>query len=228
MATIDEHASRARDAISRAENEREEYLGLVAVAHALLALRKLDSGEAVPLCPVHEQIDKRGTLEMEISGLNCLACTLQERVELLALLAPFADGKKDSVTVLREAVEFYATHHGEGRVVVSYPATQDIKMGKIIPLYDERDNYNPQGRDVDPKFAAGWNAAADAVKTELEELQNAKDYIAESDTACQTTLKDLGLTWQHLGVPTTVDRLAREIKTLRAASYRSHTYEDAR
>lgn len=79
---------------------------------------------AAPLCPVHKRIDERGTLEMEIGGLNCLACTLQERVELLALLAPFADGSKDSVTVLREVAEFWTTHHGEGRVVASYPATQ--------------------------------------------------------------------------------------------------------
>lgn len=34
-----------------------------------------------PLCPVHKRIDELGTLEMQIGGLNCLACTLQERVE---------------------------------------------------------------------------------------------------------------------------------------------------
>lgn len=44
------------------------------------------------------------------------------------------------------------------------------------------------------------------------------DYINESDGVCQRTLKDLGLTWIHLGMPTTVERLAREIKTLRAGS----------
>lgn len=47
------------------------------------------------------------------------------------------------------------------------------------------------------------------------ELQNAKDYIAESDRACQKALKDLGLTWIHLGIPTTCERLAQEVDTAR-------------
>ncbi len=57
-----------------------------------------------PLCPVHQQIEDSRGLEMPIGGLNCLACTLHERVELLGLLAPFADGSADSVTTLRKVI----------------------------------------------------------------------------------------------------------------------------
>jgi hypothetical protein len=41
-----------------------------------------------------------------------------------------------------------------------------IKLEKIVPQYDERDNYNPKGRDVNPMFAAGWNAAVDTLTIE--------------------------------------------------------------
>lgn len=46
---------------------------------------------------------------------------------------------------------------------------------KIVPLYDERDNYNPKGRDIDPRFAAGWNAAIDAIndRMAIERLRSA-------------------------------------------------------
>lgn len=40
-------------------------------------------------------------------------------------------------------------------------------LEKVVPLYDERDNYNPKGRDVNPMFAAGWNAAIDAMNSPL-------------------------------------------------------------
>jgi len=78
-----------------------------------------------PLCPIHQMLDDSGTLECEIGGNNCVACSLNERAELLALLAPFAakDGSEDTLTVLRRLTDFYGTHQGEGRVVVSYPAS---------------------------------------------------------------------------------------------------------
>lgn len=83
-------------------------------------------GEPVPLCPIHKQIEDRGNLEMTIGGLGCVACSLTEREELLALLAPFAPegGTEDSLAVMRRVTEFYDTHKGSGRVVVSYPAPQ--------------------------------------------------------------------------------------------------------
>jgi hypothetical protein len=28
-----------------------------------------------------------------------------------------------------------------------------------VPLYDQFDNFHPSGKDIDPKFASGWNAA---------------------------------------------------------------------
>lgn len=80
-----------------------------------------------PLCAVHQRLEDIGALECEV-GNDCVACSLNERCELLALIGPFAaDGNtEDSVTVLRRVAEFYATHVGDDRVVVSYPATASL------------------------------------------------------------------------------------------------------
>lgn len=83
-----------------------------------------DAGEGIPLCPLHQSLEDRGKLEVAIGALGCMACSLNERVELLNILAPCADGTKDSTTVAREVVDFWLTHYGENRVVVSYPAKQ--------------------------------------------------------------------------------------------------------
>jgi len=79
--------------------------------------------KATPLCPVHQHLEDSDKLECEIGGNNCVACSLNERAELLKLLAPFAakNGSEDSLTVMRRVVDFYDTHSGENRVVVSYP-----------------------------------------------------------------------------------------------------------
>lgn len=79
--------------------------------------------EGHPLCDIHQRLENAGSLECEI-GNDCVACSLNERRELLELLAPFAaeGNTEDSVTVLRRVVQVYATHAGEGRVIVSYPA----------------------------------------------------------------------------------------------------------
>jgi hypothetical protein len=72
-----------------------------------------DSGNVSgPLCPVHQRVEDLNQLEVPIGGLGCVACTLNERVELLQILAPCApsDQSKGSVTVLREVVDFYQTH----------------------------------------------------------------------------------------------------------------------
>lgn len=76
-----------------------------------------------PLCEVHQRLEDADALECEI-GNDCVACSLNERRELLGLIAPYAaEGNiEDSVTVLRRVAEFYETHVGEGRVIVSYPA----------------------------------------------------------------------------------------------------------
>lgn len=78
----------------------------------------------VPLCPIHQSLEDRGQLEVEIAANNCTACSLNERKALLDLLAPFAadHGSEDSLTVMRRLADFYATHAGDNRVVVSYPA----------------------------------------------------------------------------------------------------------
>lgn len=79
--------------------------------------------DELALCPVHKRLDSAGTLECEV-GNDCVACSLNERGELLQIIAPFAaeGNTEDSVTVMRRVVDFYATHVGEGRVVASYPA----------------------------------------------------------------------------------------------------------
>lgn len=80
-------------------------------------------GDPAPLCAVHQRLEDAGNLECEI-GNDCVACSLNERRELLRAIAPFAaeGNTEDSVTVLRRVVEFYETHVGEGRVIVSYRA----------------------------------------------------------------------------------------------------------
>jgi hypothetical protein len=77
-----------------------------------------------PLCPVHQRLEDSNRLQCEIGGNNCVACSLNERAELLRLLAPFAvqDRSEDSLTVMQRVIDFYNTHSGENRVVVSYPA----------------------------------------------------------------------------------------------------------
>lgn len=56
-----------------------------------------------PLCPIHAKLDREDKLEVEYSN-RCVACSLNERTELLRILAPLApeDQSKDSVTVLTE------------------------------------------------------------------------------------------------------------------------------
>lgn len=63
-----------------------------------------DSREAVPLCPVHRQVDNAGHLEV-FYGNACVACSLNERAELLKLLEPFADGTRASTEVLHDVFE---------------------------------------------------------------------------------------------------------------------------
>lgn len=89
----------------------------------------LDAPE-MPLCPVHKRLNESGVLGTLGCGLElqysngCVACSLNERQELLDTLARFApeDESEDSIAVLRKLAEFWDTHQGEGRVVVSYPA----------------------------------------------------------------------------------------------------------
>lgn len=91
------------------------------------ALREVErlQGEkdATPLCPLHQSLENRGKLEVTYGNL-CIACSLNEREALLDLLAPLAprDGSADSLNVMRKVIEFWETHQGENRVVVSYPA----------------------------------------------------------------------------------------------------------
>lgn len=78
---------------------------------------RVEKDAATPLCPIHKRIADRGKLEMSIGALNCVACSLGEREELLNLLAPLADGSKDSTTALREIVEFWDERNYEDRIM---------------------------------------------------------------------------------------------------------------
>lgn len=88
--------------------------------------------EKTPLCLLHKRLEDRNALEV-VYGNDCIACSLNERQELLELLAPLApqDAEADSVTVMRKVIEFWNTHQGEKRVVVSYPVP-DIDGGRQL------------------------------------------------------------------------------------------------
>jgi hypothetical protein len=60
---------------------------------------------AKPMCPLHRRIEDKGDMDLEI-GNDCLACSLNERAELLATLAAgtAADGNIDSVSALTALV----------------------------------------------------------------------------------------------------------------------------
>lgn len=61
------------------------------------------SGE-MPLCPVHRAIENRGEVEL-VYGNGCVACSLNERTELLEILASALPPKDtDSVTFLRQVM----------------------------------------------------------------------------------------------------------------------------
>lgn len=59
-----------------------------------------------PLCPLHQSLEDRDRLEVEY-GNRCVACSLNERIELLTLLVELepAEGRTDSVGFLREVID---------------------------------------------------------------------------------------------------------------------------
>lgn len=60
--------------------------------------------ETLPLCTIHLRMENRGTLEA-VYGNHCVACSLNERVELLNTLAgDNPPTRTDSVTFLRELI----------------------------------------------------------------------------------------------------------------------------
>jgi hypothetical protein len=108
--------------------ERSIRDGIVAGLRALPPVARVSE---TPLCPMHEHLESLGKLEVEIGGMNCLACTLHERVELLGLLANCEGVNSDSVIAMSEVVDFWFTHHGENRVVVSYPAPEGDEVARV-------------------------------------------------------------------------------------------------
>jgi hypothetical protein len=72
---------------------------------------------SMPLCEGHARIDKRGMLVLEV-GNNCVACSLNERTELLVMLAPFIpEGGADSVATLQTVLSGYAAALEAGKAV---------------------------------------------------------------------------------------------------------------
>lgn len=104
---------------------------IVSIVEAELTAGAFAEGQ--PLCPVHQSLEDRGKLEV-VYGNECIACSLNERVELLNILTPAApqDGSADTVTVLRNVMDFWNTHQGENRVVVSYPAPAPTASAKCV------------------------------------------------------------------------------------------------
>lgn len=66
-----------------------------------------------PLCAGHRRLDEAGNLELRF-GNDCVACSLNERAELLELLSKVADNDVDSVTALAKMVQFiFAAKEGK-------------------------------------------------------------------------------------------------------------------
>ena len=89
---------------------------------------------AQPLCAVHKSLEDRNALEVEISGMNCVACSLNERAELLKLLTPFAapDGSKDSLQVVQGLIGALHDTLAEGEIstLLWLKSRGDIQEGK--------------------------------------------------------------------------------------------------
>ncbi len=85
--------------------------------------------ETEGLCAVHKRLEKLNKLEVPVSKLGCVACSLNEREELLLILEPCAppDQSKDSTTVLRELVDFWQTHHSERPEGVGAQTAKDFR-----------------------------------------------------------------------------------------------------
>lgn len=63
--------------------------------------------ETVPLCAVHQRLEDSNELEISF-GNGCVACSLNERIELLDVLAPFANlSKGDSVDTAKALAAAY-------------------------------------------------------------------------------------------------------------------------
>lgn len=63
-----------------------------------------NTDEKMPLCAVHDQLDQTGDLILAY-GNKCVACSLNERQELLNLIAEFIDPFADAVTCLKRLLE---------------------------------------------------------------------------------------------------------------------------
>lgn len=70
---------------------------------AELKVTIMHGSDDVPLCDVHARLDKEGALVLAVTN-NCVACALNERAELIDVLATVGDPKLDSVSTLREVI----------------------------------------------------------------------------------------------------------------------------
>ena len=92
---------------------------------------------AMPLCPVHKRLEESDNLEVEIGGLNCVACSLNERSEMLKVLAPLAppDHSLDSIGVLRSAIGYL----GAGNPWADFLHHRK----RVLHYFHEQDNESP-------------------------------------------------------------------------------------
>lgn len=88
------------------------------------------SEQQMPLCAVHESLDKSDELVLHI-GNGCVACSLNERNELLEMLTPFADG--DSVQSLFRLIEKHTA-------LVAVAEAAEKTLSRTVRLFDTAGN----------------------------------------------------------------------------------------
>lgn len=174
-----------------------------------------ERAESVPLCPVHEHLDKAGNLEMVIGGLNCVACSLAEREHLLESLAPFAPKHptEDSLTVMRRVADFYETHYSEGRIVVSYPAPApnasppssigekaagicaEMARDAATTAAKHASHFRESGNDIDANLKDRYEAKAEALR-EAERRIALVEFATTTPSLCEWAYNDGDDFWQ--------------------------------
>jgi hypothetical protein len=94
--------------------------------------QSVEKTEAMPLCPIHAELDRKGKLDVEI-GNNCIGCSLHERTALLELLATkVPEGElPDSVDFLRHVLSSYQPQAAEGQQGVSPARFTDEELEYI-------------------------------------------------------------------------------------------------
>jgi hypothetical protein len=142
-------------------HEHDEFDRLKAQKNRIVAT------SALPLCPVHQSLEDRGELEVEY-GSNCVACSLNERSELLEILADqLPDGTAwiDSVDFLRELLSPERDRACQAVVDALREAKETIRMWHGDLAWDTYEACSPEMKMI--------NAALEMVEA-LEGTKNSE------------------------------------------------------